>query len=204
MHCPQYIASLWLEMLDTTKSILGLTGGSLRSHGLVTQGTGRDSGCTEHADVPDWLPQAWECSIQADWPAAWQPGEPALSAGQVRCPPKVCWPWLSLFLLLTVTWTWVWQPRAQWVAPGSRSQVTMALNRLSPAARSISVSAQTGCAVRQILAAALLLREVIWVGCLLAFSLKCHLWGVIFYLAKYSNKKSHGRTSQGSILCSLA
>lgn len=109
-----------------------------------------------------------------------------------------------LFLLLTVKWTWVWQPRAQWVAPGSRSQVTMALNRLSPAARSISVSAQTCCAVRQILAAALLLREVIWVGCLLAFSLKCHLWGVIFYLAKYSNKKSHGRTSQGSILCSLA
>lgn len=43
------------------------------------------------------------------------------------------------------------------------------------------------CAVRQILAAAQLLREVIWVGCMLAFSLKCHLWGVIFYLAKYSS-----------------
>lgn len=59
------------------------------------------------------------------------------------------------------------------------------------------------CAVQQILAAALLLREVIWVGCMLAFSLKCHLWGVIFYLAKYSNKKSRSGSSQGSILCSL-
>lgn len=51
----------------------------------------------------------------------------------------------------------------------------MALNRLSLIPRGVSVLTQTDCAVQQILAAALLLREVIGVGYMLAFSLKCHL-----------------------------
>lgn len=65
----------------------------------------------------------------------------------------------------------------------SCTQMTMTFNRLSLTLRGVSVLAQTDSAVQQILAAALLLREVIWVGYMLAFSLKCHLWGVIFYFS---------------------
>lgn len=66
MCCPWYIALLQLGMPWFAKSILGLAGGSLPLHGLVTEIIERDFGCNEHAGVPDWHPQAWDCSIQAD------------------------------------------------------------------------------------------------------------------------------------------
>lgn len=115
---------------------------------------------------------------------AWQPGAPAWSVEQARCVPNFGQQWLSLFLLLsTVKGTCIPKPGAQWLAPCSCSQMTMAFKRLSLTPRGVPVLAQTEPAVQQILAAALLLREVIGVGYMLAFSLKCHLWGVIFYFS---------------------
>lgn len=112
-----------------------------------------------------------------------QPGQlPHLE--QARCVPNFSQQWLSLFLLLsTVKGTCIPKPGAQWLAPCSCSQMTMAFKRLSLTPRGVPVLAQTEPAVQQILAAALLLREVIGVGYMLAFSLKCHLWGVIFYFS---------------------